>query len=86
MAIARLEVLADGSSGIYGSDAVGGVVNILLRKNFDGAEVMAVLRVGPGTDVGRALAFLRELRLTEGVLDRKDARRRLEEWWTVNKS
>ena len=40
MAIERLEVLADGSSGIYGSDAVGGVVNIMLREDFDGAEVM----------------------------------------------
>jgi len=41
MAIERLEVLADGSSGIYGSDAVAGAVNILLRKDFDGIEVMA---------------------------------------------
>jgi len=38
-AIERLEVLADGSSGIYGSDAVGGVVNILLRTNFTGVEL-----------------------------------------------
>ncbi|MXP26711.1 TonB-dependent receptor [Altererythrobacter indicus] len=37
MAVERIEVLADGGSGIYGSDAVGGVVNIMLRK-LDGAE------------------------------------------------
>ncbi|WP_160485806.1 TonB-dependent receptor plug domain-containing protein [Aurantiacibacter rhizosphaerae] len=48
MAIARLEVLADGSSGIYGSDAVGGVVNILLRKNFDGAEAMGRVKFADG--------------------------------------
>ncbi|WP_170234966.1 TonB-dependent receptor plug domain-containing protein [Croceicoccus sediminis] len=48
MAISRLEVLADGSSGIYGSDAVGGVVNILLRKNFDGAEAMGRVRLADG--------------------------------------
>jgi iron complex outermembrane receptor protein len=48
IAIERLEVLADGSSGIYGSDAVGGVVNILLRKNFDGAEVMGRVKFPDG--------------------------------------
>lgn len=40
-AIGRLEVMADGGSAIYGSDAVGGVVNILLPRNFEGAEVYA---------------------------------------------
>lgn len=48
MAIAKLEVLADGSSGIYGSDAVGGVVNILLRRNFDGAEAMGRVKFADG--------------------------------------
>lgn len=48
MAIQRLEVLADGSSGIYGSDAVGGAVNIILRKNFEGVEVMARTRQPDG--------------------------------------
>jgi iron complex outermembrane receptor protein len=38
-AVDRIEVLADGSSAIYGSDAIAGVVNILLKKNFDGFEV-----------------------------------------------
>lgn len=36
-AISRVEILADGASAVYGSDAVGGVVNIKLRKNFSGA-------------------------------------------------
>lgn len=40
-AIGRMEVMADGGSAIYGSDAVGGVVNIMLRKNFSGAELYA---------------------------------------------
>lgn len=40
-AIGRMEVMADGGSAIYGSDAVGGVVNILLRKNFSGIELYA---------------------------------------------
>ncbi len=37
-AIARVEVLSDGASAVYGSDAVGGVVNFILRKDYQGAE------------------------------------------------
>ncbi|RZJ08676.1 MAG: TonB-dependent receptor [Rubrivivax sp.] len=41
LAIDRLEVITDGASATYGSDAVGGVVNIRLRSNFNGAEATA---------------------------------------------
>ena len=37
-AIERIEVLADGASAIYGSDAIGGVVNFVMRHNYTGAE------------------------------------------------
>ncbi len=37
-AVDRVEVLSDGASAIYGADAVAGVVNIILRKDFQGAE------------------------------------------------
>jgi outer membrane receptor for ferrienterochelin and colicin len=37
-AIERIEVLKDGASAIYGSDAIAGVVNVILRKDFRGAE------------------------------------------------
>ena len=40
-AIERVEVLKDGASAVYGSDAVAGVINIVLRKDFDGFEVSA---------------------------------------------
>ena len=40
-AIERVEVLKDGASAVYGSDAVAGVVNIVLRKDFEGFEVTA---------------------------------------------
>lgn len=43
-AIERVEVLTDGASAVYGSDAIGGVVNFVLRRNFDGAETR--LRTG----------------------------------------
>ena len=38
-AIERIDVLKDGASSIYGSDAIAGVVNIITRTRFDGAEV-----------------------------------------------
>ncbi|HEY0267154.1 MAG TPA: TonB-dependent receptor [Rhizomicrobium sp.] len=41
IAIQRVEVLADGSSSIYGSDAVAGVVNFITRDSFDGLQVQA---------------------------------------------
>ncbi|NYT41047.1 TonB-dependent receptor [Sphingomonas sp. R-74633] len=37
-AIERIEIVPDGSSAIYGSDAVAGVVNVVTRNNFSGAE------------------------------------------------
>src|SRR5690606_1956711 len=47
-AIARMEVLADGSSGIYGSDAVGGVVNLILRRDFEGADLSGRVKLADG--------------------------------------
>ncbi len=40
-AIERIEILKDGASAIYGSDAIAGVVNIILRKDYTGAELSA---------------------------------------------
>ncbi len=39
--ISRIEVLKDGASALYGSEAVGGVVNIFLKQDFTGVEVGA---------------------------------------------
>jgi outer membrane receptor protein involved in Fe transport len=49
-AIERMDVLLDGASAIYGSDAVGGVANIVLKRDYNGAEVTA--RTGGATDGG----------------------------------
>lgn len=38
-AIGRVEVLKEGAAAVYGSDAIGGVVNFITRTNFDGLEV-----------------------------------------------
>lgn len=43
-AIRRVDVLLDGASALYGADAVGGVVNIILRDDYEGAE--SRIRVG----------------------------------------
>lgn len=49
-AIERVETLTDGASSIYGSDAVAGVVNFILRDDFDGLE--ASVRYGTSTQGG----------------------------------
>ena len=46
LALERVEVLADGASSVYGSDAVAGVVNFITRRNVDGFE--ASLQTGRG--------------------------------------
>ena len=45
--IERVEIMLDGASAIYGSDAVGGVVNIITRKDYEGAE-LDVMHSVPG--------------------------------------
>ena len=45
-AIERVEVLKDGASAVYGSDAIAGVVNFILRRNFQGAEASASYGAG----------------------------------------
>ena len=37
-AIERVEVLKDGASAIYGSDAIGGVINFIMRSDFSGVD------------------------------------------------
>lgn len=49
-AIERIEVLKDGASAVYGSDAVAGVVNIVLRRDFEGLETSASFGSADGID------------------------------------
>lgn len=49
-AVERIEIVADGASAIYGADAVAGVVNILLREDYEGVTTSA--RLGGSTDGG----------------------------------
>ncbi|MBP6799443.1 MAG: TonB-dependent receptor, partial [Luteimonas sp.] len=50
-AVERIEILAGGASAIYGADAVSGVVNVVLKRGYDGDEVK--LRAGTSTMGGR---------------------------------
>jgi poly(A) polymerase len=52
-----------------------------IRPDLDGNAVMERLGLGPGRDVGEALAFLLELRLEDGPLGPDEAGRRLDAWW-----
>jgi len=52
-----------------------------IRPDLDGNQVMELLGIGPGRAVGRALAFLMELRLDEGPLGEEKAAARLQAWW-----
>ncbi len=38
-AVERIEILTDGASAVYGSDAIGGVINVILRKDFEGVAL-----------------------------------------------
>src|SRR3546814_6163063 len=57
-ALDRLEIVADGASALYGSDAVGGVANIILLRDFDG--IWSSARIS-GTTEGRSEEHTSEL-------------------------
>lgn len=61
-AVDRIEIVTDGASAIYGSDAVAGVGNVILKRDFDG--VALGVRYGAATDGGLAT---REFNATGGT-------------------
>ena len=77
-AIDRIEVVADGASALYGSDAVAGVANVILRRDFEGVEATA--RIGGSTaggDVQQQYSLVSGSRWSSGgfmvALDRSSA-------------
>ncbi len=60
-AIQRIEILKDGGSAVYGSDAISGVVNIITRKDYSGTEVRGFTGIS-----GRGDGLLYDLSLTTG--------------------
>jgi outer membrane receptor protein involved in Fe transport len=55
--VKRVEVLKDGASAVYGSDAIGGVVNIITRDDFEGFELNAGYDVGTEESDGATKSF-----------------------------
>ena len=56
--IERVEILKDSASTVYGSDAIGGVVNFILRKNYNGFEVGGRMSRDAGNDYRTKEAWL----------------------------
>ena len=52
-----------------------------LRPELDGAQVMEVLGISPGREVGAAMEFLMEIRLEEGLIGTEAITERLRTWW-----
>jgi iron complex outermembrane recepter protein len=67
-AIERIEILKDGASALYGSDAMAGVINYVLRKDFQGVEASA--SVG-ANDKGKGLTHTTGLTFGFGNLDKQ---------------
>lgn len=61
-ALDRIEIVPDGASALYGSDAVGGVANVILQRVFEGAVTSA--RIGAATDGG---AFTEQYDIVTGA-------------------
>ena len=52
-----------------------------MRPDLDGEQIMAILGIPPGPQVGKAYKHLLELRLDEGSLGEEEAEKRLRAWW-----
>jgi poly(A) polymerase len=52
-----------------------------IRPDLDGNQIMELLGIGPGREVGEAYRFLLELRLDNGPMPEADAAAALLEWW-----
>ena len=73
----RMDELEERLAALHEREALDAI-----RPELDGSEVMAQLGIGPGPDVGRALAHLLEIRLDEGILGEAEIRHRLDRWWS----
>ncbi len=79
----RVDVVPDGGSSIYGSDAIGGVINLITRKRFDGVQLHAKYGFGDnyhtldangtaGTDWGSGSAYVSYTYAVTGEIQGRD--------------
>jgi poly(A) polymerase len=57
-----------------------------VRPDLDGEQIMRILNLKPGREVGEAYRFLLELRLDDGPLGAEEAEKRLRDWWATRSS
>jgi poly(A) polymerase len=76
MLAARMDALEDRIAELREREELASI-----RPDIDGQAVMEHLGIGPGREVGEALAMLLEARMEEGPLGREEALERLDEWW-----
>ena len=70
MMVERIETVAGGASAVYGSEAIAGVVNVLMKKKYDGIEFDAQVGVsGEGDGRERRLSFLAGRQFLDGRLN-----------------
>ena len=89
--VERIELLKDGASSLYGSDAIAGVINIITRRNFDGAEANAYVgQYGEGDGQVQSFDFTigsvgERSSITFGVqYDKEDPVWARDRWWAID--
>ncbi|WP_416571935.1 TonB-dependent receptor [Niveispirillum sp. KHB5.9] len=89
--IERVEVLRDGASSVYGADAIGGVINILLKKKLDGSKVdlsFGTTSRGDGTtyagSVTTGIDLDRGSLILNAGADRRDPIKAKDRGWATN--
>ena len=89
--VERIEVLKDGASSLYGSDAVAGVINVITRRNFDGAEANAYWgQYGDGDGDQQSFDFIigstgDRSAITFGVqYDKEEPVWARDRWWAID--
>ncbi|NZA25850.1 TonB-dependent receptor [Luteimonas sp. SJ-92] len=87
--VERIEVLKDGASSLYGSDAIAGVINVITRRNFDGAEANAYYgQYGDGDGEQQSFDFIigstgERSSITFGVqYDKEEPVWAKDRWWS----
>ena len=92
-AVERIEMLLDGASSVYGSDAIGGVINIITRSDYEGAELSYYRsfprRSGGDSEEGNALVGFSTDRghlMASISFENRDIVWQRDRWWSAGGS
>ena len=73
----RMDALEERIAALREQEAIDAI-----RPDLDGQQVMDLLGLAPGAEVGKALRMLLDARMEEGPLGEDEARRRVQAWWS----